>query len=96
MPAQVGLLDFSESQLDSTCRELEQEYGEGKVLRLLCDVTDYDQLVPIIILVYSPAVAHCNPPPCHVYNSESQGVDIYRGGREGVMRGWYIRSTERI
>ena len=42
---QVGVLDFSRAQLDSTWRELKEEYGEGKVLRLLCDVTDHDKLV---------------------------------------------------
>ena len=46
---QVGVLDFSRAQLDSTCRELEQHYGEGKVLRLLCDVTDNDKLVHILL-----------------------------------------------
>lgn len=45
VPDQVGVLDFSRAQLDSSCRELEQQYGVGKVLRLLCDVTDHDKLV---------------------------------------------------
>ena len=45
MPEQVGILDYSADQLDSTCKELEEQYGAGRVLKLLCDVTNHDKLV---------------------------------------------------
>ena len=41
---QVGVLDVTE-KLDSTCRQLEQQYGTGRVQRLQCDVTDSTKLV---------------------------------------------------
>ena len=39
------MLDVMADQLESTCKQLEQQYGEDKVLMLLCDVTDSKKLV---------------------------------------------------
>ena len=48
---QVGVLDVTE-KLDSTCRQLEQQYGTGRVQRLQCDVTDSTKLVNEFLLVF--------------------------------------------
>ena len=48
---QVGVLDVTE-KLDSTCRQLEQQYGIGRVQRLQCDVTDSTKLVNEFLLVF--------------------------------------------
>ena len=42
------MLDVMADQLDSTCKQLEQQYGTGKVQGLLCDVTDSKKLVGLI------------------------------------------------
>ena len=39
------MLDVMADQLESTCKQLEQQYGKDKVLMLLCDVTDSKKLV---------------------------------------------------
>lgn len=56
---QVGVLDYSTEQLNNTCTELERIYGSGKVLRLLCDVTNHEKLVSL-----SSTVTRSATPPC--------------------------------
>ena len=45
----TGVLDVMSDQLDSTCKQLEQQYGKDNVLRLLCDVSDSKKLVSLTI-----------------------------------------------
>ena len=44
------MLDVMADQLDSSCKQLEQQYGKEKVQRLLCDVTDSKELVGLMII----------------------------------------------
>ena len=44
------MLDVMADQLDSSCKQLERQYGKEKVQRLLCDVTDSKELVGLMII----------------------------------------------